>query len=111
MTSDTDSFLLAQNEVMIALLARLAFGPDQIREIVTDRKRDPEAYVEAYNALDGSVGVVQAANIAHVAKGNMSTVLKRWQVRGIVYDVGTKSKPVYKGVLVLPSGVSGEEIT
>ena len=53
MNSDTDSLLTGQNEVIIALLARLALGLDQIREIITDRKRDPEAYIQAYNALDG----------------------------------------------------------
>ena len=91
-----------QNEVMIALLARLSIGIDRIRQIVVDKKRDPVAYLRAYNALDGKVGVVQAANLAGVAKGNMSTVLKRWEAEGIIFNTGTANKPLYKHLLVLP---------
>ncbi len=91
-----------QSEVMIYLLARLSIGIEQIKTVVTHKKRNPAAYVKAYNALTGSVGVVEAANIAKVVKGNMSTVLKRWEAEGIIYNVGTEHKPAYKHLLVLP---------
>lgn len=94
--------LIKQSEVMLALLARLSIGIDQIRTVVTDKKRDPTAYVKAYNALTGSIGVTEVAKIARADKSNMSKVLKRWEAEGIVYDIGSQHKPFYKRVLVLP---------
>jgi hypothetical protein len=94
--------LVKQNEVIIGLLARMTIGVDAISEIVTRGKRDPDAYLRAYNALDGTITVTEAARIAGVAQPTMSEVLKTWETYGIVYDIGEPNRPVYRRLLQLP---------
>ena len=98
---DSKDTLIKQSEVMIGLLARLSIGVDHIKELVTDKKRNPAAYVKAYNALTSSLSVTDAARVAKSDQGNMSRILKRWEAEGIVYNVGTEHKPAYKHLLVL----------
>lgn len=104
--AQNDGYLLScQNEVIISLLANLSIGVERVRELVTEKKRNPEAYVKTYNALDGSIGVVEAAKIAGVDKSTMSSILKRWEANGIVYDSGAASKPEYRRILTIPPGM------
>ena len=98
-----DDLVAKQNEVLIGLLARSTIGVESIHQTVTKGKKNPAAYIEAYNALSGSVGVTQAAKIAGVSKGTMSDTLKSWEEEGIVYDVGEPNRPLYKRLLVLPA--------
>ena len=46
-------------EVMISLLGRLVFPPEELKAIVMKWKRDPEDYVKAYNLCDGGHSVSQ----------------------------------------------------
>lgn len=106
--------LVGQNEVIIALLARQIIGITQIFDVVTRSKKDPAAYVRAYNSLDGSLGVTDAGKIAGVSQPTMTGVLKTWERAGIVYNTGQQGRPLYRRLLVLPLGdeysVSGKEI-
>lgn len=98
-----DDLVVKQNEVLIGLLARWTIGVDSIHETVAKGKKNPAAYIQAYNALTGSVGVTEAAKIAGVSKGTMSDTLKSWEEEGIVYDIGEPNRPLYKRLLVLPA--------
>ena len=105
MDPDTADVTTAQNEVMIALLARLTFGADGIKELVTEKKgAGAAAYISAYNALDGEIGVVDIAKRVKLDKSNLSKVLRRWAAAGIIYDVAHGSKPAYKNVLAITGG-------
>lgn len=98
-----DHILIKQNEILISLLARSVLGADSIAGIVTSGKRDPAAYVKAYNALDGTIGVTEAAKLAGVSQPTMTVVLKSWEGQGIIYNVGDPGRPLYKRLLVLPA--------
>jgi DNA-binding transcriptional ArsR family regulator len=98
-----DDIVVKQNEIVISLLARSAIGVDSILETVTKGKKNPAAYIRAYNALRGSLGVTEVAKIARVSKGTMSVTLSSWEEEGIVYDVGEANRPLYKRLLVLPA--------
>ncbi len=91
-----------QVDVLISLLARRDPGIEKIQEIVTRAKRDPAAYIRVYNALDGTIGVTEAAKLAKVSQPNMTRVLQGWEAAGIVYDVGNDRKPLYKRLTVVP---------
>jgi hypothetical protein len=97
--SDT---LEKQNEVLIALLARSTLGVRYVYETVTKGKRNPNAYIRAYNALRGKIGVTEAAKLAGVSLPTMSEILRSWEAQGIVYDVGESNRPLYKRLLGLP---------
>lgn len=98
-----EHILIKQNEILIALLARSHPGVESIVDIVTRGKKDPAAYVKAYNALDGTIGVTEAAKVAGVSQPNMTKVLKNWEGQGIIYNVGGAGRPLYKRLLVLPT--------
>jgi hypothetical protein len=91
--------ILQQNEVIISLLARLVWTPERITEIVTRNKRDPGAYVIAYNALDGSKTGTQVAALAKVTQPTMSVTLQSWFDDGIILNVGADSQPKYKRLM------------
>jgi hypothetical protein len=95
--------LLQQNEAMISLLARLVWTPEKLVEIVmANKKKDPEAYISVYNALDGDATGKQLGEIAGVTKQAISSVLQTWVDEGIVLNVGTISQPKYRRLMRLP---------
>src|ERR1017187_8318643 len=81
--------ILQQNEVIITLLARLVWTPEKLAAVVMANKRNPDAYVSIYNALDGEKTGVQLAALAGVTKQGISFVLQSWVDEGIVLNVGT----------------------
>jgi hypothetical protein len=91
-----------QNDIIIALLARLVWTPEKLAEIVTRAKRNPDAYRKIYNALDGDRTGRSLASIASVTQQAISYVLKAWEEEGIVTNVGTTSKPRYKRLMTIP---------
>jgi hypothetical protein len=100
--TNPEEIIVRQNDVMIGLLARTSPGTKTIRLIVTRGKRDPDAYVRLYNALDGALSVTECAKLAGVSPGTISPILRNWEEQGIVYDAGPKGKPLYKKLLLLP---------
>ena len=91
-----------QNEAIINLLARLAWTPEKVAEIATRGKRNPEAYIKAYNALDGSKTVTHVAKLRGVTQQTMSVMLQSWLDEGIVLNVGTDGQPKYKRLMRIP---------
>jgi hypothetical protein len=95
--------LAYQNDMLISLTARLVWPPEKLVEIVmANKKKDPEAYVSVYNALDGATTGKQLAEIAGVSPQAISTVLSGWLEDGIVLNVGTDSAPKYRRLMRLP---------
>lgn len=92
-----------QNAAIIALLARSTLGVPAISKIVSSGKRNPQAYLKVYNALDGAIGVTELAKLAGVSQPTMSVVLQSWEEQGIIYNVGTDAKPRYHRLLHLPA--------
>ena len=80
--------LARQNETIIALLGRLAFKGDDVRKIVTFKKKgSPEKYIDGYNACDGSHSLSEVAKIIGVTPGSLSPILKDWEDQGIIFEV------------------------
>jgi hypothetical protein len=95
--------LISQNKTLISLVARLVWPPEKLAEIViANKKKDPEAYISVYNALDGETTGKQLGQIAGVSKQAISFVLQGWLDEGIVLNVGTESQPKYLRLMKLP---------
>lgn len=92
-----------QNDVIIGLLARLVWTPEKLAEIVTRGKRNPRAYRNVYNALDGIATGKHLALRAKVSQPAMAVALKAWYELGIVVNVGTDSQPRYKRLMSIPT--------
>jgi len=93
--------IIQQNEVIITLLGRVAFEEEEIRQIVKRKKKNPEKYVEAYNACDGEHTVSQLAEIAKVSQPNMTNVLKLWKESCIIYEVERPKGKFYRKLFAI----------
>jgi hypothetical protein len=98
-TDEVFGVVQQQNEIIISLLARLVWSPEKITEIITGNRRDPKAYLTAYNALDGVKTGTQVATVAKVAQQTMSATLQSWLDEGIILNIGTDSQPRYKRLM------------
>lgn len=100
----SDKILVEQNKVIIALLARSTVGLSYIENIVRGNKKkgNPENFVRAYNALDGTKNVSEIAKMVGVGVSAMSELLRGWEEKGIIYRVGSGKEVVYWGVLKIP---------
>src|ERR1035441_1892364 len=108
-TDEMLATLLQQNETMITLLARLVWTPEKLVEIVmANKKKDPEAYISVYNALDGEATGKQLGEIAGVTKQAISSVLQGWLEDGIVLNVGSEGQPKYRRLMKLPEKRKGK---
>lgn len=93
--------IIRQNAVIISLLGRMAFTPEQVRHIVVSRKRNPDNYIEGYNALDGTKTISEVARIVGVSQPNMTGVLQQWEELGIVYEVEKPGGKFFKKLFPL----------
>lgn len=95
-TLSPEEIILKQNRVIISLLTKQVFGEEKIKQIITkDKRKGPEAYVKGYNACDGTRSVNDLAKVVGVTAGTLSPVLQDWEKKGLIYDVGNPSKPLY----------------
>jgi DNA-binding transcriptional ArsR family regulator len=83
-------------EIVISLLGRLAFKEDKVRDIVRKAKRNPDKYVEGYNACDGQQDVSEIARVVGVRPTTLSPILKKWGELGIIYEVQKSGGRFYK---------------
>lgn len=90
-----------QNQIIISLLARMAFGEEEIKKIIIHGKRKPNNWIKGYNACDGTNGVTKIAKIAGVKSPSATYVLKSWESKGIIFNIGTETKPLYMKLLTL----------
>lgn len=101
-TDEAFANIQQQNEIIISLLARLVWTPDKLAGVVMAKKKNPEAYVSVYNALDGVKTGKQLGEIAGVTQQSISAVLQAWLDEGIVLNVGTDVQPKYRRLMRLP---------
>jgi hypothetical protein len=92
-----------QNDVIIGLLARLVWTPEELADIVSRGKRNPQTYRKVYNALDGIVTGKHLASRAKLSQPTMAVALKAWHELGIIVNVGTDSQPRYKRLMSIPT--------
>jgi len=90
--------LIKQNEIIISLLGRLAFKPEEVRKIVELRKRNPQNYVNGYNACNGKHSVSEISRIVGVTQGTLSPILAEWEEKGIIYEVEKPKGKFYKKI-------------
>jgi len=90
-----------QNQIIISLLARMAFGEEELKQIITRGKRKPKDWVRGYNSCDGTKGVTEIAKIVGVKQPSATPILKSWEAAGITYNVGNAQKPLYMKLLTL----------
>jgi hypothetical protein len=96
MSDETLKKIEKQNEVIISLLGRMAFTPERIKETVTKKKKNPEKYVDGYNACDGNRNVNELAVIIGVDQSTLSPILQEWAELGIVYEIDKPKGRFYK---------------
>jgi hypothetical protein len=96
MSDDIFQRIEKQNEILISLLGRIAFPPEKIREIVTQKKKNPEKYVEGYNACDGNHQVIELAAIIGVKQPTLTPILQEWEKEGIVFEMEKPNGKFYK---------------
>lgn len=77
-------------------MGRIAFTEDRIREIVTRKKKNPDKYVEGYNACDGQRTVTEIAKLVGVSQPTLSPILQEWENVGIVFVVEKTKGKFYK---------------
>lgn len=88
--------LIKQNEIIISLLGRVVLKPEEVRRIVEFKKRNPQNYVNGYNACDGKHSVSEIANVVGVTQGTLSPILAEWESIGIIYEVEKPGAKFYK---------------
>lgn len=91
--------IIHQNEIIISLLGRVAFTKEDVKRIVTFKKRKPEKYVEGYNACDGNHSLSEVAEIIGVTSGTLSPILADWEEAGILYEIDRPKGKFYKKIL------------
>lgn len=96
--SDDLKKIVKQNEIIISLLGRMAFSKEEVKNMVTYKKRSPEKYLEGYNACDGKHSVSEIARIVGVSQPNMSVILAEWEDAGIVREVEKPGGKFYKNL-------------
>lgn len=79
--------MIKQNEIIISLLGRLAFKPEDVRKIVASKKQNPRNYVNGYNACDGEHSLSDIAKVIGVTPGTISPILSEWEQIGIIYEI------------------------
>jgi len=90
--------LIRQNEIIISLLGRIAFDKEEVRRIVTYKKRNPEKYIEGYNACDGNHSVSDIAKIVGVGVSTISVILNEWENIGLIREVEKGGGKFYKNL-------------
>lgn len=90
--------IIRQNEVIISLLGRLAFGEERVKEIVVhDKRRDlRQGYIKGYNACDGKHSLSEIAKIIGVKAHTLSPIMASWEEIGIIYEVERRGGKFYK---------------
>jgi len=88
--------LAKKDEIIISLLGRIAFRKDDVREIVTRKKQNPQNYINGYNACDGEHSVTNIAQIVGVKQPTLSPILAEWEEVGIIFDIGKQGGKFYR---------------
>jgi len=88
--------LLKQNDTIITLLGRIAFKEQEIKDIVTRKKQNPDKYIDGYNACDGKHTVTQIAKMIGVKQPTVVPILQEWEELGIIREMEKPGGKFYK---------------
>ncbi len=93
--------LVRQNEIIISLLGRMVFTPEQIKQIILKgkRKSNRDNYVKGYNECDGEKPVIEIAQIIGIDDSNLYEIMEVWEEIGIIYEVDKPSGKFYKRLM------------
>lgn len=80
------------DELILALLGRIAFPSGELRSTVRKNKRNAQAYVRGYNSCDGRRSVSDVAGVIGVTVGTLVPILQEWERAGIIYEVETEAR-------------------
>lgn len=83
-------------EILISLQGRQIFPPEKLCEIITEKKQNPENYINAYNACNGEHSVTELAKIASVKQPTITPILQNWEELGIIFKVKGTGGKFYK---------------
>ena len=83
-------------KAILATLARQAFPPDRLAEIVAPTAGS-EKQIAAYNLCDGEHSQAQISATLKLDRGNLSRSISRWEELGIIFRLhgDGESKPVH----------------
>lgn len=98
MSSDDFKKLIKQNELIVSLLGRLAFKKEEIIDIITKKKQNPQNYIKGYNACNAERSITDLAKIVGVSRGTLSPILKEWEELGIIFEIEKPSGRFYKKI-------------
>lgn len=103
MTNEMDLLreIINQNEIIISLLGRMAFPKETLIEIVSKKKRNPQKYINGYNACDGNHIVSEIAKIVGVKQPTITPILKEWVKVGILFEIEKSGGRFYKKLYVI----------
>ncbi|MBI4009672.1 MAG: hypothetical protein HY361_00560 [Candidatus Aenigmarchaeota archaeon] len=93
--------IINQNEVVVALLGRMVFPENELKNIIMKKKKKPEDYIRAYNLCDGEHSLTEIAAAIKVSTGTLSPILAYWKSIGIVYEINETGRRVYKNLYSL----------
>jgi DNA-binding MarR family transcriptional regulator len=96
--SEDSKKIIRQNEIIISLLGRIAFKPEDIHKIVVTKKQNPDNYLKGYNACTGKNSLSQIASIIGVTPSTLSPILTEWEELGITYEVQKPKGKFYKKI-------------
>jgi len=88
--------LVKQNDTIITLLGRVAFKEQEVRNIVTKKKQNPDKYIDGYNACDGKHTVTQIAKMIGVKQPTVVPILQEWEELGIIREMEKPGGKFYK---------------
>lgn len=83
--------IIEQNNIIIALLGKMAFTKEEVLRIVVSgkQKAKQQDYVKGYDACDGNHSLSEIAGIIGVKHSTLSPILQSWEESGIIYPVSS----------------------
>lgn len=73
------------DEVVVKLLAKIAFSQNEVAEIVAGTKQNKTKWLTTFNLCDGEKSQKELCEGAGVDKGSLSRAIKIWHQAGIIY--------------------------
>ena len=84
----SDYEVIKPQEVMIRLLGKLAFSPDEVKEIVVGKRHKKPQWIRAYNLCDGEhQHQKEIAQEAGIDRSDFSKAIREWEQLGILFYV------------------------
>jgi DNA-binding MarR family transcriptional regulator len=70
-------------DLIISLLARIAFKNDDLKQVIQKGSMKPREILVAYNLCDGKTPITTIARKAHIAQPSLTNAVAKWEQQGI----------------------------